>query len=145
MKSKKLLLLTCFALISVIAMGQSNKATVLLNGVERVPNVHTPATGTAEVWIESDSLYVKGEFSDLLNRYFSSNIHFGKKGETGNPIYKLQPDLSENYRSGTFDPEKNKFPLSDATREAFNNGMLYMIVASYDHRRGEIRGQINPN
>lgn len=126
-----------------VALAQSDKTEIVLNGVKMVPDVQTGAYGNAQVWIESDTLYVSGEFSNLQSYYFASNIHYGGERETGNPIYKLQPDLSENYTSGTFDPEKNKFPLSDAMHEAYTNGNLYITVASDDHRRGEIRGQIN--
>lgn len=143
MMIRKLLILTFFTLISTIVFAQSEKTEVILNGVNMVPAVQTPASGTAQVWVESDTLYVSGKFSDLMSYYFASNIHYGEEGETGNPIYKLQPDISEGHTSGTFDPEKNKFPLSDAMLEAFNNGNLYMTVASDDNRRGEIRGQIN--
>lgn len=108
-----------------------------------VPDVQTAATGTAEVWVESDTLYVSGEFSNLQSYYFASNIHYGEEGKRGNPIYKLQPDISENRTSGSFDPEKNKFRLSEAMLEAFKNGNLYLTIASDENRRGEIRGQIN--
>lgn len=140
---KNFLLLIFFTLISATAFAQSERAEVVLNGVNMVPDVRNGASGAGTVWVESDTLYVNGEFSNLQSYYFASKIHNGEEGETGNPIYKLQPDVSEDYTSGTFDPEKNKFSLSDAMVEAFNNGNLYITVASHDNRRGEIRGQIN--
>lgn len=139
---KKLLFLTFFTLFFATVYAQNNRVEVVLNGVNMVPEIRTGASGTITVWVESDTLYVRGEFSNLQNYYFSSNIHYGEEGETGNPIFKLKPDISEDHTSGTFDPEKNKFKLSDAMHEAFNNGNLYITVASYDNRRGEIRGQI---
>lgn len=126
-----------------VAFTQNNRAEVILNGVNMVPDVQTAATGTAQAWIESDTLYVSGKFSNLQSYYYASNIHYGEEGETGNPIYKLQPDISEDRTSGSFNPEKNKYHLSEAMLEAFNNGNLYITVASNDNRRGEIRGQIN--
>ena len=143
MLNRKLLLLFLLAFVTTIALGQTNKSEVILNGVNMVPNVQTGASGTATVWVESDTLYVEGEFSNLQSYYFASNIHYGGKRETGNPIYKLQPDIADDHTSGTFDPEKNKFALSDAMLEAYNKGNLYITVASHDNRRGEIRGQIN--
>ncbi|NBC02661.1 MAG: CHRD domain-containing protein [Bacteroidetes bacterium] len=143
MMRKKLFFLTFFTLLITTVYAQNNRADVVLNGVNMVPDVQTGASGSATIWVESDTLYVKGEFSNLQSYYFASNIHYGGEGETGNPIYKLKPDISEDHTSGTFDPEKNKFKLSDAMLEAFNNRNLYITVASDDNRRGEIRGQIN--
>jgi P pilus assembly chaperone PapD len=140
---RKLLLLIFFTLISATVFAQKNQAEVVLNGVNMVPDVQTAASGTVQVWIESDTLYVSGEFSNLQSYYFASNIHYGGEKETGNPIYRLRPDISDNHTSGSFDPEKNKFKLSEAMLEAFNNGNLYISVASDKNRRGEIRGQIN--
>lgn len=140
---KKLLVLLVFTIISVTAKAQNNPADVILNGVQMVPDVQTAASGTAKVWVESDTLYVSGEFSNLQSYYYASNIHYGGEKETGNPIYRLRPEISEDHTSGTFDPEKNKFKLSDAMMEAFENGNLYITVASDKNRRGEIRGQIN--
>jgi len=143
MMMKRLLFLILFSLLPLAAFAQSDKIDVILNGINVVPDVRTPATGAAKVWVESDTLYVRGEFSGLMSYYYASNIHYGGEGENGNPIYKLKADISDDHTSGVFDPEKNKFPLSEATMEAFENGNLYITVASDKKRRGEIRGQIN--
>lgn len=144
MISKNLLISVVVFLISpVILFAQNQEKEIILNGVNMIPDVQTPATGTAKIWVESDTLYVSGDFMNLQSSYFASNIHYGEEGETGNPIYKLQPDVSEDYASGSFDPAKNKFKLSEAMLEAYNNGNLYITVASDKRRRGEIRGQIN--
>jgi hypothetical protein len=137
--------LTVFCLLISLsaAFAQNNRADVVLNGINMVPDVQTAASGTAEIWIDSDTLYVSGDFSNLQSYYYAGNIHYGGERETGNPIYRLQADIPEDHTSGTFDPEKNKFKLSDAMLEAFENGNLYMTVASDKNRRGEIRGQIN--
>lgn len=130
-------------LFPITTLFAQNKTEVFLSGLDVVPGVQTPATGTAEVWIQSDTLYVEGEFSDLKDFYFAGNIHYGEEGENGNPLYSLRPDLSDDHKSGSFDPEKNHFYVSDAVKEAFENGNLYITVASHRHQRGEIRGQIN--
>lgn len=140
---KRIILAVIFLISPLILFAQNEQAEIILNGVNMVPDVQTPATGTVEVWVESDTLYVSGEFSNLHSYYFASNIHYGEAGETGNPIYKLQPDVSDDHTSGSFDSEKNKFKLSEAMLEAFNHGNLYITVASDKNRRGEIRGQIN--
>lgn len=140
---KFIVTITFFLILPIVLFAQRNQPEIILNGVNMVPNVQTPATGTAKIWVESDTLYVSGDFMHLQSYYFASNIHYGEEGETGNPIYKLKPDISEDHTSGSFDPEKNKFKLSEAMAEAYNNGALYITVASDKHRRGEIRGQVN--
>lgn len=142
MSMKRFFLIVLFFLISTSVFAQK-KVEAILSGLEVVPQVHTSATGVAKVWIESDTLYVRGEFSDLKDYYFASNIHYGAKGKNGNPLYALHPDLSEDHKSGAFTPEKNKFYVSDAIKDAFKNGNLYITVASNQHQRGEIRGQID--
>ncbi len=143
MISKKWIVVAVILISPMVLFAQNQAREIILNGVNMVPDVQTPATGTAKVWIESDTLYVSGDFMNLRSSYFGSNIHYGEKGETGNPIYKLKADVSEDRTSGSFDPEKNKFKLSEAMLEAFKNGNLYLTVASDKNRRGEIRGQIN--
>lgn len=144
MFSKKLFaLVVLFLALPLILSAQNKGEEIILNGIKMVPNVQTSATGTAYVWVQSDTIYVSGKFMDLQSYYYTSNIHYGEKGETGNPIYRLHPDVSEDHTSGTFHPDNNKFKLSEAMLEAFNNGNLYITVASDKRRRGEIRGQIN--
>lgn len=144
MISRKMIITVALILISpMVLFAQNQEKEIILNGVNMVPDVQTPATGTAKIWVESDTLYVSGDFMNLRSSYFASNIHYGEKGETGNPIYRLKADLSDDHTSGTFDPDKNKFKLSEAMLEAFKNGNLYLTVASDKNRRGEIRGQIN--
>lgn len=128
---------------NTVSLSAQDKKTVIFTGLDMVPDVHTPASGGGEAWVESDTLYVRLEFENLKAPYYASNIHYGEEGENGNPIYKLNPVLSENHRAGTFQPENNKFALSDAMKEAFENGNLYITIASEQHQRGEIRGQIN--
>lgn len=143
MFSKKLLFTgVLLLLIATTVLAQTSKK-IILTGLEVVPDVHTPATGAGEAWVESDTLYVRAEFEDLKANYSSAKVHYGEEGENGNPIYSLKPDLAEDRRSGVFTPEKNKFPLSDAMKEAFEEGNLYISIASSQHNRGEIRGQID--
>lgn len=139
---KLLFTVVVFLLISGTLLSQ-DKRTIIMSGLEVIPDVHTPATGGGEAWIESDTLYVRLEFQDLKAPYYAANVHYGEEGKNGNPIYKLRPVLGEDHIYGTVDPEKNKFALSDAMKEAFENGNLYITVASEQHKRGEIRGQIN--
>lgn len=143
MRSGKFFLIAVLVLLFTIPLSAQDKKTVIFTGLEVVPDVHTPASGGGEAWVESDTLYVRLEFENLKAPYYAGNIHFGEEDENGNPIFKLHPTLNEDYRSGFFDPEKNKFALSDAMKEAFKNGNLYISIASERHQRGEIRGQID--
>lgn len=118
------------------------KHAVTLTGQNEVPRVLTPALGYLAVWVESDSLYMSGEFSNLKDYYLSGYIYYGEKGKNGNQIFPLHPDLSEDHKSASFDPEENTFHLSPSLRQALKEGNLYISIASYTHRQGEIRGQI---
>lgn len=117
---------------------------VMLSGLEQVPQVRTPAMGQMEVYFESDTLYVSGEFSDLRDTYWSAHIHFGEEGERGNRLFRLTAELNEDKRSGTFKKEENKFHLRELQREALRNGNLYINIGSERNQNGEIRGQIPP-
>lgn len=143
MKSGKKIFLTILVLLFTAPLSAQDKKRIILTGLEVVPDVHTPASGGGEAWIESDTLYVRVEFENLMAPYFAANIHYGEEGEIGNPIYSLNPDLAENQRSGIFDPDKNKFALNDAMKEAFKSGNLYITISSREHQRAEIRGQID--
>ncbi len=115
---------------------------VSLTGINHVPPVGTPAFGTLEVWFDSDTLYVRGSFSDLMGYYWAGHIHFGEPGRTGNRLFRLRPELSEDQREGRFHESENKFALRPAQRQALRNGNLYVVISSHRHQQGEIRGQI---
>ncbi len=115
---------------------------IQMSGLDMVPRVHTPAMGTAQVWIESDTLYVRGTFSDLQGTYFAAHIHYGERGRSGNRIFRLQASLNEGNRSGEFKEEENKFHLRPAQRSAITAGNFYITVSTNRHQQGELRGQI---
>jgi hypothetical protein len=142
---KKLITLCIFLLSGALAVSGQSKYEVTLTGLDQIPRVNTPAMGFVEVWVESDTLYVSGTFEDLRSYYWSGFIHFGKKGEAGNRLYRLKAsDFNEEKNSGVFHPEDNKFPMRPAQKEALRNGHLYINIASNRHQQGEIRGQIPP-
>jgi hypothetical protein len=68
----------------------------------------------------------------------------GKKGERGNQLYILKADLNEKRTGGKFKTEKNSFVLNQEQKKLLAQGELYLNIASYDHQKGEIRGQIPP-
>jgi hypothetical protein len=140
--NKLWIILFIFGLFSLTATAQS-KYEVTLSGLEKTPQVRTPATGLIEVWFESDTLYVSGTFSDLRDYYWAGHIHYGRTGEEGNRLFRLKPtDLSEDKRSGAFDSGENKFHLRPVQREALRDGRLYINISSHRYQQGEIRGQI---
>lgn len=139
---KVLLLPLMFFIISIPAYAQATYE-VALTGVEKVPSVRTPAMGNLEVWVDSDSLYVRGAFYDLRGSYWAAHVHFGKRGENGNRLFRLNvSELDEDHRNGEFRSEENAFALRPAQRQALRNGNLYIVISSNRFQQGEIRGQI---
>jgi hypothetical protein len=114
----------------------------VLAGYNQVPSVRTAATGTMEIIVEGDSLFVTGSFQDLRGHYWSAFIHYGKEGETGNRLIRLRADLNEEKNGGVFLKEKNRFELRPAIKDALRNGNLYMVISSNRNQDGEIRGQL---
>lgn len=115
-----------------------------LAGYNQVPPVRTAASGTVEITVEGDSLFVAGEFSDLREYYRGAYIHYGREGDTGNRMFQLKADLNEDKVSGVFKIEKNRFHVRPAQKEALQNGMLYVNITSNRYRGGELRAQIPP-
>lgn len=113
-----------------------------LAGYHMTDPVGTAAVGMAEATVKEDSLIISGHFEDLRGRYWSAYIHYGAPGETGNRLLKLHADVSEDHKSGRFNPQKNAFKMSDAVRKALSEGRLYLLVSSGQYRQGEIRGQL---
>ncbi len=139
---KALLILPVFLISMATVLSAQTVYDVPLSGIEMVPRVQTPAMGSLQVWIESDTLYVRGTFSDLRGSYFAAQIHYGKRGETGNRIFRLRASVNEDNRSGEFKEENNKFHLRPVQRSAITAGNFYIIISSNRHQQGEIRGQI---
>ncbi len=138
--------LSIFVMAFMLIQPAHSQTTVELTlaGYNQVPPVRTPASGTVEITVEGDSLFVKGEFSDLREYYRGAYIHYGKEGETGNRMYQLNTDLNEDKVSGEFKSEKNRFYLREAQKEALRNGRLYVNITSNRYRGGELRVQIPP-
>ncbi len=124
------------------SLNAQSTSYVTLAGFNQVPEVRTPGQGFLEITVAGDSLFVSGEFSDLRSPYHSAYIHFGKEGKTGNRLFRLSADVSEDYLSGTFNKKENRFKLTNAIINHLRNGMLYVNISSHDFQRGEIRGQI---
>jgi hypothetical protein len=134
-----LIVLTVFGVSDLYAQ---QTRSVDLAGYNKVPSVRTPATGTLEVSVEGDSLFVTGPFEDLRGHYWSAFIHYGSERESGNRLLRLKPELNEEKNGGEFKREDNGFELRPSQRDALREGKLYIQISSSRHQGGEIRGQI---
>lgn len=111
-----------------------------LDGVSQVPEeVTTEASGNVTVTLRGDSIHIEGEFSDLTSEYVASHIHIGAKGENGDPIQPLDPELGDNKMSGTWDAS---YQLNESHISALQADSLYINVHSSEYNGGEIRGQL---
>ncbi|HLR31985.1 MAG TPA: CHRD domain-containing protein [Fodinibius sp.] len=117
---------------------------VILGGYNYEPAVRTSGSGMVTVTLREDSLYVKGDFSNLTSSYRGAYIMVGKKGQTGNMLFRLNALPNEEKTGGVFNTEKNTFALNDAQKQLLENGQFYIAITSWDHPHGELRGQIPP-
>lgn len=115
---------------------------ITLAGYNHRPVVQTPAIGFATISIESDSLFIEGEFHDLRGVYRGAYVQYGKIGKTGHRMLRLKPEVAESRIAGVFKKEENAFLLTVALRDALQEGQLYINIMSNRHQHGEIRGQI---
>jgi len=136
-----LITLFIFTFWAIPALAQVS-SEITLAGYNHRPVVQTPALGFATITIESDSLFIEGEFHDLRGLYRAAYVHYGKIGKTGHRMLHLKPDVAESRTAGVFKKEENAFILTDALRNALREGQLYINVTSSRHQHGEIRGQI---
>jgi hypothetical protein len=131
-------------LMPFTALLAQKSVEVTLAGFKNVPPVHSSGSGLLTVTLESDTLYIEGEFEDLRSNYRSSSIHYGSARETGNRLLGLKVHIDEDRRGGSFKKDENFFALRPSLREALSQGNLYISIASDMHPKGEIRGQIPP-
>lgn len=137
-------LLICLMLSSLPDMQAQKSAVVLLAGYHHTPPVPSPGTGSVTVTLREDTISVKGYFNQLSSPFYGSYIHYGRKGESGNQIIKLEPRLNEDNTGGAFDPENNRRVLTKSQLQALAKGHLYINIYSIKYPRGELRGQIPP-
>lgn len=138
-----LLTVVCFFAKAKTAQAQQTK-TIMIAGYKHSPSVPTSGSGIITVSFHKDTLRVKGKFSDLTSQYTGAYIMVGKKGESGNMLFRLKTELNDQKTGGTLKQKENTFALSEAQKPLLKNGELYINVASADHRKGELRGQIPP-
>lgn len=127
---------------SVIFAQQSQKIT--LAGFNMQPKVTTSGSGWATVTLKDDTLKVDGQFENLTSRFFGGYIMVDLQGHPGNQIYRLDVELNEEETGGIIKAEDNSFLLTESLKNLLKKGDLFIIISSYEHQRGEIRGDITP-
>ena len=140
-------LATVLALVVFLFLGTGplqgqHSGVILLAGYKESPPVATPASGTVNFRVKGDTLVIRGDFSKLTGMYRTSAIYYGKKGETGNRIFRLKADLNEEKNGGILKAGENTFVLTADTKELLMNGELYINIHSSEYTHGAIRGQI---
>lgn len=105
-------------------------------------DVSTPASGYFDVYVEGDTLSVKGSFDNLSGTYRSAGIYYGENDENGNLLFRLSPRFQGSKNEATFVRMENAFRISSPLKQALQNGNLYISIGSSEYPRGEIRGQI---
>lgn len=117
--------------------------TAALAGENEVPAVATMASGDATATLTGSTLVVEGSFDALMSDLVevagsSAHVHQAAAGANGGVLFSLDV-VSTDQRSGTFSGESD---LSDAEREAFLDGDLYVNVHTAGNTAGEIRAQL---
>ncbi len=120
--------------------------TVALAGENEVPAVATMASGEVSATLTGSTLVVEGSFEDLMSDLTlvagsSAHIHQAAAGANGGVLFGLDV-VSTDQRSGTLSGE---FELSDAEREAFLDGNLYVNIHTTGNGSGELRAQLVDN
>lgn len=136
--------LTCLVLSFPFTVHAQESATILLAGYKHIPPVPSPGNGSVTVTLWKDTLSVKGYFNQLSSPFYGSFIHYGKKDERGNQLFRLEPQLNKDKTGGAFNPENNRWALTENQLQALAEGNLYINIYSTDYPRGELRGQIPP-
>lgn len=109
---------------------------VSLSGTEEVPPASTAASGKGSFTVGADGA-VSGSVSTSGVQGTMAHIHRGARGQNGPVVVPLT-------KSGDTYTAPAGAKLSEADRQAFREGRLYVNVHSDRHKGGEVRGQLNP-
>lgn len=117
--------------------------TAALAGENEVPAVATSGGGDVTATLTGSTLVVEGSFDGLMSDLVDiagspAHIHQAPAGANGGVIYGLDV-VSTDQRSGSLSGE---FELSEAEREAFLAGDLYVNVHTVGNGAGELRAQL---
>lgn len=131
-----------FALLPEASAQQSRDIT--LAGYKMQPKVATSGSGSATVKLKGDTLTVEGEFKNLTEQFSGGYIMVDLQGHPGNQIHRLKAQLNEEKTGGTLQADENRFGLSEGQKELLQKGDLFIVISSYQHRKGELRADIPP-
>lgn len=137
-------------IVFICSLGYSHEAhaqqskKITLAGYKHNPPVRTSGVGTATVTLHGDTLIVKGKFKNLSGNYSGAHIMVSLRGEGGNQLYRLKVNLNDNKTGGKLEAKENRFVLSKTEKQLLKKGDLYLNISSFEHQRGELRGNIGP-
>ncbi|GET40058.1 CHRD domain-containing protein [Microseira wollei] len=123
-----------------------------LSGLQEVPPINSPATGSFEATLNGDpdnwTFNYKVTFADMSQSLILAHIHRGNRGENGPVVHDLDnAPLNQGVTSGTIvgDWTSAELPAGVSAAAVFNrfldNG-YYFNLHSTTFRGGELRGQI---
>ena len=117
--------------------------TSALAGENEVPAVATTGSGEATATLTGSTLVVEGTFEGLMSDLVeiagsAAHIHQAAAGANGGVLFGLDV-TSTDQRSGTLSGE---FELSEAQRDAFLAGELYVNIHTEGNGSGELRAQL---
>jgi len=134
---KLLIFLASLSLAACAGMlSGGNTAKVNLSGVEEVPPVSVPGSGSGSFTIGTDGT-VSGSVTTTGVQGAAAHIHQGARGQNGPVIIPLT-------KSGDTYAAPAGAKLTDAQMQAFKAGNLYVNVHTGRNKGGEVRGQLQP-
>ena len=142
---KGVILAACLTAISawtVTSKAASQSFKVTLTGAQQVPQVETPATGTAELTYDPATRVLTWNlsYSGLSGPATMAHLHGpAAAGKNGPPVIWLSPKGSPVQA-----PVKGEATLTPEQAQQFSAGEWYINVHTQDHQAGEIRGQVVP-
>ena len=128
--------------VAVPVEAQMTGSAVLISNNIIHDDVNSPASGYFDVYVDGDTLSVKGSFKNLSGTYRTAGIYYGENDENGNLLFRLSPKFKGSKSRAEFVRIENSFRISEPLINALRNGNLYIAIGSSEFPRGEIRGQI---
>lgn len=132
--------------VGLAGCGGKDEADTDLSGENEVPSNDSTATGTANAKLDDMTLTVSGSFtgltSDLVDVSGSpAHVHNAPPGENGPIVFNLTVTPDSDGMGGTFSGTK---VLTDAEKDAWEDGRFYVNIHTTQFSGGEIRGQLEP-
>ncbi len=145
MKQDSLVLLATlmFAFVPQMLLAQIH-FTATLDGIQQMPEVITPATGTGSFELSEDLTELRYwvSYQGMSVGGGTGYFHAGKPGVNGAVIRSLTTPTST---SGTFSgvwKSTDSEPLTEALAESLLSGRVYINLHDSNNPTGEIRGQL---